>query len=51
MAVLALAARRGTRRELPYGPYLAAAVLLLVYFRPWLVDLGRVAFPGIVEGP
>jgi len=51
MAVLALAARRGTRRELPYGPYLAAAVLLLVYFRPWFVDLGRVAFPGIVEGP
>jgi hypothetical protein len=26
-------------------------VLLLVYFRPWFVDLGRVAFPGIVEGP
>jgi len=51
MAVLALASRRGSRRELPYGPYLAAAVLLLVYFRPWFVDLGRVAFPGIVEGP
>lgn len=51
MAVLAIVSRGGRRRELPYGPYLAAAVLLLVYFRPWFVDLGRMAFPGIVEGP
>ncbi|MBM4110767.1 MAG: prepilin peptidase [Phycisphaerae bacterium] len=51
MAMFAIASRKGRRRELPYGPYLAAAVLLLVYFRPWFVDLGRLAFPGIVEGP
>lgn len=51
MAAMALVTRAGRRRELPYGPYLAAAVLLLVFARPWFVDLGSTVFPGLVEGP
>ncbi len=51
MGLQALVLGRTKRRELPYGPYLAVGVVLLVYFRPWFVDFGSLVFPGIVEGP
>jgi leader peptidase (prepilin peptidase)/N-methyltransferase len=38
----------GQGRELPYGPHLAAATILVVYARPWLDELQRGLFmpPG-----
>ncbi len=36
------------RRELPYGPHLAIAVISLVLLRPVFVDLGHLLFPGLI---
>lgn len=38
---------RGLWKELPYGPHLAIAVLLVVFLRPVLLDVGRELFPGL----
>jgi leader peptidase (prepilin peptidase)/N-methyltransferase len=38
--------RGGGRREIPYGPHLAIAVLLVVFLRPVVADAGRVLFPA-----
>lgn len=43
--------RGGGRREIPYGPHLAIAVLLMVFLRPVLVDAGRLLFPAWVDAP
>lgn len=43
--------RGGGRREIPYGPHLAIAVLLVVFLRPAVVDAGRVLFPAWSETP
>jgi leader peptidase (prepilin peptidase)/N-methyltransferase len=42
--------RGGSRREIPYGPHLAVAVLALVLLRPVAVDAGRLLFPAWMEG-
>lgn len=41
--------RGGGRREIPYGPHLALAVLLIVMLRPVLADAGRLLFPAWME--
>ena len=41
--------RGGGRREIPYGPHLALAVLLIVLIRPVLADAGRLLFPAWME--
>ncbi|MAC20872.1 MAG: hypothetical protein CMJ23_14560 [Phycisphaerae bacterium] len=33
-----------TERELPYGPHLAAATLLVIYARPWIDELQTILF-------
>ena len=40
----------GLRRELPYGPHLAMATVILVLFRPWLIELGSIIAPGVIQG-
>ena len=37
----------GLGKELPYGPHLAIAVLVVVFLRPVLLDVGEVLFPGV----
>jgi hypothetical protein len=48
IAIAAVAGRMkgGSRREIPYGPHLAIAVLLIVFMRPVVLDAGRVLFPA-----
>ena len=43
--------RGGGRREIPYGPHLAIAVLAVVFLRPAMLDAGRVLFPAWFETP
>lgn len=38
---------KGLGRELPYGPHLAVAVLLVVFLRPVLLDIGAFLFRGL----
>ena len=38
---------QGLGKELPYGPHLALAVLLVVLLRPVLLDVGEEVFPGL----
>jgi len=38
-----------TRREIPYGPHLALAVVAVVLLRPALIDAGRLLFPGVIS--
>ena len=43
------AIRQGTsRREIPYGPHLALAVVVVVLLRPVVFDAGRLLFPGLI---
>jgi leader peptidase (prepilin peptidase)/N-methyltransferase len=44
---LAILRRRGGR-ELPLGPYLAAGVLLVIFFRPAFVEAGRWIAPALI---
>ena len=37
----------GLGKELPYGPHLALAVVLVVFLRPVLLDVGAEVFPGL----
>lgn len=39
------------RRELPYGPHLAVASLLVIFARPWITLAGRALFPGLSTPP
>jgi len=50
IAIAAVAGRMkgGGRREIPYGPHLAIAVLLIIFLRPVVLDAGRVLFPAWV---
>lgn len=43
--------RGGGRREIPYGPHLAMAVLIVMLLRPLVLDAGRVLFPLWFEQP
>ncbi len=36
------------RREIPYGPHLAIAIVALVLLRPLVMDAGRLFFPGLI---
>jgi leader peptidase (prepilin peptidase)/N-methyltransferase len=49
LSVVAGRMGKGGRREIPYGPHLAIAVLLIVFLRPVVVDAGRVLFPAWFE--
>lgn len=53
IAVTALAGRMrgGGRREIPYGPHLAIAVLIVIFLRPAVLDAGRLLFPVWFEQP
>lgn len=53
IAVTAVAGRMrgGGRREIPYGPHLAIAVLIVVFLRPAVIDAGRLLFPVWFEQP
>lgn len=53
IAVTAVAGRMrgGGRREIPYGPHLAIAVLLVVFLRPTVLDAGKVLFPVWMDAP
>lgn len=53
IAVTAIAGRMrgGGRREIPYGPHLAIAVLIVVFLRPAVLDAGRLLFPVWFEKP
>lgn len=53
IAVTAVAGRvrGGGRREIPYGPHLAIAVLLVIFLRPVVMDAGRVLFPAWLDSP
>ncbi|MSR43808.1 MAG: prepilin peptidase [Phycisphaerales bacterium] len=43
------AVRPGTsRREIPYGPHLALAIVVVVLLRPLVMDGGRLLFPGLI---
>ncbi|MSR28072.1 MAG: prepilin peptidase [Phycisphaerales bacterium] len=42
---------RTIRRELPYGPHLALAIVALVLLRPAFHDAGRLLFPGLIPAP
>ena len=46
--VVKLASGKPLRRELPYGPHLAVAVVALVLCRGAFVDVGRLVFPGVI---
>ncbi len=39
-----------TRREIPYGPHLALAIVVVVLARPAVMDVGRLLFPGVISG-
>lgn len=39
----------GVRREIPYGPHLALATMLLVLLRPAFIDAGKVIFPAWLD--
>ena len=43
--------RGGGRREIPYGPHLAIAVLVVVLLRPAVTDAGTLLFPAWFEQP
>lgn len=45
-ALSARIAGRQVGREIPYGPHLALATILLVLLRPAFIDAGRVIFPA-----
>jgi leader peptidase (prepilin peptidase)/N-methyltransferase len=51
IAIAALTGRMkgGARREIPYGPHLAIAVLLLIFLRPGVRDAGTLLFPAWFE--
>ena len=53
IAVTAIAGRMrgGGRREIPYGPHLAMAVLIVMLLRPVVLDAGKVLFPVWFEQP
>ncbi len=53
MLVSSLAIRMvgGLRRELPFGPHLALATLLLMFARPAFNDLRHVLLPGVSPPP
>lgn len=46
--VIGLVRGKSIRRELPYGPHLAIAVVAIILARPVLLDLGRLLFPGMI---
>ncbi|MEY4787463.1 MAG: hypothetical protein RL692_1357 [Planctomycetota bacterium] len=42
--------RKGSsRREIPYGPHLALAIVAVVLLRPVIIDAGRLLFPGLIS--
>lgn len=42
--------RKGSsRREIPYGPHLALAIVAVVLLRPAIIDAGRLLFPGLIS--
>ena len=44
------AVRKGSaRREIPYGPHLAIAIVAVVLLRPLIIDAGRLLFPGLIS--
>lgn len=53
IAAMAVAGRMrgGNRREIPYGPHLAIAVLLVVFLRPAVRDAGGLLFPAWADPP
>ena len=38
-----------SRREIPYGPHLALAIVAVVLLRPVIIDAGRLLFPGLIS--
>lgn len=46
--LLSVARRGAGRRELPYGPHLAIAIVGLILCRGVFVDAGRLLFPGLI---
>ncbi len=46
---IGLIRKGGVRKEIPYGPHLAAAIVVVILCRPIVLDGGRLLFPGLIS--